>query len=148
MATEGILIINSEINAGLHIKAYLKSMGHTKILLAENLQDGKRILSERGEEIFLVLLGLVFADGYGLSLMESLVHSHPYIIGIIVITADADPEVEKYFYQLATERIVAAGYQLQPINITELSDLVKSTLELIATKRSTQSTLAQDQGGV
>ena len=123
---KGILIVEDEPSSRKYLSMLLSQQGYSRIYEAGNIADCLSILSEHGEQIYLVLLDLMLPDGWGLSVMEHLVNSHDYIVGIIATTGFGNIETVRDFFQMGTDKILAMDFQPKPLSLKTLLEIVSS----------------------
>ena len=111
---KGILIVEDESTIRSYTRRLLEESGYTNVYEADSLSESLSILSEKGENIYVVLLDLRLSDGNGLTLMEHLTNSFNFIIGVIVITGYASLDSAT----LAINQGVYS-YLCKPLQITE-----------------------------
>jgi len=110
------------------------------------LKQSLSILSESANEIYVVLLDLNLPDGTGLYIMEHLVNTHSYLVGVIVVTEISELQSARQFFQLGTNEVVAVDYQLKgELTYDYLVQQVNRTVRLIDGKRKHQTILAQNE---
>ena len=142
---KGILIVEDEYHTRQMLAKILSEYGFNNLYQAENVAQCLSILSEHGEQIYLVLLDIMLPDGFGLSVVEYLVNSHSYIVGIIVITGFGTIELARDFFALGTDTILAIDFQQKPLRLKTLLEQINRALKLIDTKRKSQSVRIQNE---
>ncbi len=142
---KGILIVDDDSSTREVLSMLLSQKGYSRLYEAENIAQCLSILSEHGEQIYVVLLDLMLPDGMGLSVMEHLINSHSYIVGIFVITGFGSAEHARNFFQLGTDTILAIDFQQKPLLGKGLLEQVNRTLTLIDNKRRQQSIYIQSE---
>jgi len=140
---KGILIVEDEPNTCKNLSGILAAKGFTEVYTSGSYFECISILSEHGENIYVVLLDVQLPDGYGLDLMKHLINSHEYIVGVIVVTAYGDVDMAIEFLHSGTDQIVPAAFQQKPIRTDNLLEQINRTINLIETKRRKQSPFIQ-----
>jgi len=140
----GILIVDDEQRHREVFTEVLTSVGFTNIFQAQDGIEALSLLSEKGSEIYLILLDLKMPNLDGFGVIKYLLNVHCIAVGIIMVTAYGTKRVKSDFFRMGSDTIIAADYFEKPIHPNNLIAEIESTLDKVNEKRIQQLEFSSD----
>ena len=113
----------------------LQDEGYANVLAANDGTGVIDLLKEYGERIYLVVTNLRMPILSGFDVIDYLLKSHKYIIGVIMVTGTHDLETTLKFMRLGTEKILTIAFIPKPFGGEELLQKIEEALEKVHEKR-------------
>jgi CheY-like chemotaxis protein len=125
---ETILIVDDDRNITLAMKEILRRGGYEHVLSAVTSTKGLRILSERGDEISVLVLDMRMPDIDGLAVVSHLLDVHTFPLAVIMSTAYGSKQ-KSAFLKFSSNTVFAAGYIEKPFDHDFFIDEVRKAIE-------------------
>lgn len=110
---QSILIVEDEMNLGMTLYEYLKTIGH-EVYLATTVQEATKLFDQQNPSIVLMDIGL--PDGSGLELAKSLRQKRKNFV-LLFLSAQNDPTTRLNGLEIGAEDYITKPFELKELTL-------------------------------
>ncbi len=136
----GIIVVDDEPHIRDLVANVLSDSGYLNVFTANDGLDCIKVIAEKGESIYLVIIDQVMSRMSGIETIDYLTKVHPFVVGFIMISGHIDIiEYEKQVAKLDNRSGIVIDFVAKPFDMESIIAETARSLALIDSKRKKQA---------